>query len=175
MIADSEPDLRRDRCRLPDYGRDEPIGIRREAMSTVNHDNCMHVIWHHDERIDFDIFIVASQTRQFGFRDVAQAREVHFVVRDLAEYACTVLSANCDEVPAAGAIVPDARARRGICLGRGSQRRLQLIISCRGSGQRDVASNVSTTVLFWNLRPLASLMRPHSFGRLLARQSAFRR
>ena len=166
------------RASLLNDGRNEYLRIRGEAVLAINRHDGMHVVWHHDERIDLNVVVMSVQGLQFSLRNAPEGRKQHFAVCNRPENASASLRANGYEVPTTGAIVPVAKTRAldsVFVLVEGHDSRLSLIISCRAPGQRDVASNVSTAVLFWNLRPLAFSVRPHSFDRPRTRLSAFRR
>src|SRR3979490_3451171 len=170
--------LRGSRASLLNDGRNKYFRIRGKAVLAINRHDGVHVVWHHDERIYLNVVAMSVHALQFRLCNLSSARKLDFAVRDLSEDTGVLVCAHGDEIPTTGAIVPVAKTRAlnsVFVLVEGHDSRLSLIISCRAPGQRKVASNVSTTVLFWNLRLPTSSMPPHSCDRRLARLSGFRR
>src|SRR3979411_1520176 len=97
--------LWRSRASLLNDGRNEYLRIRGEAVLAINRHDGMHVVWHHDERIDFNVVVMSVQVLQFSLFNAHEGRKQPFAVCNRPDNASASLLANGYEVPTTGAIV----------------------------------------------------------------------
>jgi len=100
--------LRGRRASLVNDGRNEYFRIRGEAVFAINRHDGVHVVWHHDERIDLNVVVMSVHALQFRLCNLSYAEKLDFAVRDLSEDTGALVRADGNEVPTTGAIVPVA-------------------------------------------------------------------
>ena len=77
-----------------------------KLMSTINHEDSVDVIGHHDVLIHIDILVMSANSAQFPVGNAAHRGESNFVVDNGTEIGPTILGTDRHEVPPPRAVVP---------------------------------------------------------------------
>ena len=68
------------RASLLNDGRNEYLRIRGEAVLAINRHDGMHVIGHHDERIDLNVVVMSVQGLQFSLSNAPEGTSVQVLL-----------------------------------------------------------------------------------------------
>ena len=79
-------------------------------MNSINHDDGVNVIGHHNENIDPNVGIVLDGRWEFVVGNHAGRRQHHLAIYNGAERAFLVFGADRYEIPTARAVVPAGEA-----------------------------------------------------------------
>lgn len=81
-------------------------------MRINQYDDSVHMVWHDDPRVQFDMGIMIWKVIPCGLNNPPRSVQPHFAVNDLSEKRDSVLSANGDEICPILTVIKPTEAHR---------------------------------------------------------------